>query len=115
MKPGPSTGRLKLARDAIRNHRLEGQIELSEIVTLFAETLGSLDSERPTGRDLRFKPGIGPLTENEVTDLLVARLRRERPNEFGRAGARGYPGSRAECDLVIPTQWAIEIKLARPF
>ena len=90
-------------------------IELSDVVDLFALTLGVLDSEQPTGRDPRFKPGIGPLTENEVTSLLLRRLAREQAADFGKAGPRSYRGSRAECDLVIPGSWAIEIKLARPF
>ena len=74
-----------------------------------------MDAGRPVGADQRFKPGIGPLKETEVTALLLSRLAKDRPVDFGAAGARTYTGSRGECDLVIPNKWAIEIKLARPF
>jgi hypothetical protein len=101
----------------VRQHQIttECPIELDYIVDLFATTLGVIDSERPVGSGGRFKPGIGPLTESEVTGLLCRRLSAEHASEFAKAGPRGYPGSRTECDLVFPGQWAIEIKLARPF
>ena len=90
-------------------------IDLAFLVDIVATTLGVIDAERPVGSAGRFKPGIGPLTENELIAALLTRLAADHPLEFGTAGPRGYPGSRAECDVVIPGAWAIEIKLARPF
>jgi hypothetical protein len=91
------------------------RIELAEIVTIFASTLARIDSDKPVGAAARFKPGIGPLKESEVTALLCQRLASRQDGHFSGVGPCGYPGSKAECDLVIPGLWAIEIKLARPF
>lgn len=48
-------------------------------------------------------------------DLLVKELRRQRPDTYSACSPRGYPGSRNTCDIVIPSSWAMEVKLARPF
>ena len=31
------------------------------------------------------------------------------------AAAKRYPNGRAECDFVLPGEWAVGVKLARPF
>jgi hypothetical protein len=74
-----------------------------------------VDATRPVGASGRFKPGIGPLTEAELVDLLLAELRKRAPEIYKSCSPRGYPGSRNTCDIVIPGSWAIEVKLARPF
>jgi len=93
---------------------LETSIEISQIVSDFAAAIRSIDARKPVGKTQRFKPGVGPLTEFELTDLVVAELRC-RGDHYISCGSRGYPGSRNNCDIVIPHLWAIEIKLARPF
>jgi hypothetical protein len=89
-------------------------VKLSTLVFDFASALREVDATNPVGASGRFKPGCGPLTESELTGLVLRRLR-ERDAMYDRAAARRYPHGRAECDFVLPGEWAVEIKLARPF
>jgi hypothetical protein len=89
-------------------------MELSALIADFAFALRETDATQPVGSSGRFKPGCGPLTESEVTGLIIRRLRSTNTN-YGNAAPMRYPGGRTECDLVLPGQWAIELKLARPY
>jgi hypothetical protein len=89
-------------------------MELSILVADVAYALAEVDATNPVGSSGRFKPGCGPLTESELTALILRRLR-EKNAAYSRAAARRYPNGRAECDFVLPGEWAVEIKLARPF
>jgi len=90
-------------------------MDLASIVTDLAAALKSIDALGPTEPNKSFRPGIGPLTEATLVSLFTEALKVAKPTEYAGAGPRGYPGSRNECDLVIPDKWAIEVKLARPF
>ena len=90
-------------------------IEFSTLVADFANALREADATHPVGAAARFKPGCGPLTESEVTGLILQHLAERKPEVYKGVCAKRYPSGRAECDLVIPNAWAIEIKLARPF
>lgn len=81
----------------------------------FAAALAAVDARAPIGEARRFKPGVGPLTETELTTALLEELKATRPTRYGSAGAQAYPGSRLTCDVVVPGKWALELKLARPF
>ena len=81
----------------------------------YLASLARIDATRPVGLAERFRPGIGPLTEGELTNAVLADLSATEASLYHGCGAKGYPGSRATCDVVIPGRWAIEIKLARPF
>ena len=89
-------------------------MELFSLIADFASALGEVDATNPVGASGRSKPGCGPLTESELTALILRRLR-ERNAIYSRATAMRYPSERAECDLVVPGEWAVEVKLARPF
>ena len=89
-------------------------MELSILVTHFATALHEVDTTNPVGSSGRFKPGCGPLTESEVTSLILRRLR-EKDAIYEGAAAKRYPNGRTECDFVLPGKWAVEVKLARPF
>jgi len=89
-------------------------VELSNLIADFASALAEVDATNPVGSSGRFKPGCGPLTESEVTTLILQRLR-ERNAAYSRAAPRRYSNGRAECDFVVPSEWAVEVKLARPF
>jgi len=89
-------------------------MELSTLVTDFAGALREVDAANPVGSSGRFKPGCGPLTESEVTGLILQWLRARNPIYDGAAAMR-YPNGRTECDFVLPGKWAVEVKLARPF
>jgi len=97
-------------------HTLSGDtIDLPELVSQFATALKAEDSMHPVGVARRFKPGVGPLTEDEVTKGILNQIRRRGVAEFLNCGPRRYPRSRNLCDVVLPGLWAVEIKLARPF
>jgi hypothetical protein len=88
---------------------------LADLVSDFAEVLKVADEGRPLGKARKFKPGIGPLTESELTNLVIEEFKKRKQPAYSSCGSRRYPGSRATCDLVLPDLWALEIKLARPF
>jgi len=92
-------------------------MQLIQIVKHLADALKAVDSTNP--REGNFKPGIGPHKEDNARDFALHYLRNhqdsETANYFEKAGSVQYPGRREMCDLVIPNQWAIELKLLRPF
>jgi hypothetical protein len=92
-------------------------IGLQEIVDDLAVAFKAVDSTAPRGRSRtrEYRPGIGPLTENEATRLAAVWLRKAKPVSYGLAGPKPYPNSRQLCDMVLPGAWAIEVKLIRPF
>ena len=96
---------------------MEEMLHLNELVTDFASAFKVIDTAAPRGRSKKreYQPGIGPLNENEAVRLATAWLKEAKPDIYNGAGPRAYPGSRQLCDLVVPTQWAIEFKLIRPF
>jgi hypothetical protein len=89
--------------------------ELAALVNDLSSSLARIDFRGPVGLAQRFLPGIGPLTEVELTNALMTELLTTCSSLYHGCGEKGYPGSRAKCDIVIPGRWAIEIKLARPF
>jgi len=86
-------------------------------VTDFAAAFKAVDATGPRGRSRtrEYQPGVGPLTENEAARLATEWLQTTKPTQYGLAGPKPYPHSRQLCDLLIPSEWAIEIKLIRPF
>lgn len=86
---------------------------LADFVVQFAGALKSVDSQRPQHRS--YQPGIGPHTESKTVKLAVQQLKDTDPDLYRGAGPKTFPSSRKRCDLVIPEEWAIELKLARPF
>jgi len=90
-------------------------IELATVANNIAAALGVLDSQRPHDAARRYQPGVGPLPETELLDRLLPILQSSNPGLYEQAGSQPYPGSRLDCDLVIPGDWAIECKLARPY
>ena len=91
---------------------------LGDIVSDFADAFKAVDETRPQGasRTRTYRPGIGPLTEAEAVNRVLLHLKESKPSSYYRdASPTRYPNSRQQCDLVIPTEWAIEFKLLRPF
>jgi hypothetical protein len=86
-----------------------------QLVADFSAALAAYDATAPVGPSRRFRPGVGPLTETELTHGIIQEWQARDLPAYRACGPRGYPGSRATCDLVTPSGWAIEIKLARPF
>jgi hypothetical protein len=88
---------------------------IEALVKDVADALARIDAAAPIGSARRFRPGIGPLTESELTDALFRDLAATQPATYLGCGPKSYPGSRAICDIVVQGKWAIELKLARPF
>jgi len=79
-------------------------MELEEVVAAIAESIVRVDSSREPFR--AFQPGVGPYGEPQLVRLIVRYLN-EIP-KYETACAKRTP------DLLIPHEWAIEVKIARP-
>lgn len=88
---------------------------VSEIVNQFTVALREVDSEKPEEKGKPYKPGIGPFTESGAIEHALSKLRAS--DGWKKAETeKGYPSDgRMHCDLYIPHEWAIEVKLLRPF
>lgn len=108
MASNPRTG--ETARRKMR------AVRLPKFVSDFADALQAVDRTGPVGRSNSrvSRPGVGPLQERQAVRLAAAQLAESDPSYVGITSGR-YPGSLLECDLVIPGQWAVEVKMARPF
>ena len=84
-----------------------GGTKMERIVRQFAEALKWIDSSREPHKS--FQPGVGPYGEPQVIKKAVEYLRRTYPIDF--EGAR----TKREPDVLIPGQWALELKIVRPF
>ncbi len=93
-------------------------LPLSELANDFADALYAVDAGRPQGRSRTrvYQHGVGPLSESEATESALKYLRQgSRSTTYAMAAECPYPNSRQICDVVIPGEWAIEVKLARPY
>ena len=80
-------------------------MELSNIVCDIADVLKNFDSEKPIHKS--FNPGIGPFGEPQLVREVSNRL-----NLIN----KGYETqTRRTPDLDVNREWAIEIKIVRPF
>jgi hypothetical protein len=93
-------------------------LSLDDTVSDFADAFKAVDETRPQGasRTRTYRPGIGPLTEADAVNRALEHLKEgTRSSYYLDASPKRYPSSRQQCDLVIPGEWAIELKLLRPF
>ena len=91
-------------------------MQLEFLINQLANALKAVDTTMPI--EGKFKPGIGPHTEDHARDMALNHLRKQEgiiSEYFQQAGSVQYPGSREMCDILIPNEWAIELKLLRPF
>jgi hypothetical protein len=81
-------------------------MNLEELVLDFAEALVHIDA---SGEGFRsFQPGVGPYGEPQLVKLIAAQFNRL-PKYRGAVRTKRTP------DLLIPNEWAIEVKITRPF
>ena len=81
-------------------------MELEQVADDICSSIASLDASRSAFRG--FQPGAGPYGEPQLVKLIAAHLN----------GIKSYGGKvqTKRCpDLLIPNEWAIEFKIARPF
>jgi hypothetical protein len=81
-------------------------MDLEIVVQDIANVLKSIDSSAVAFR--HFQPGVGPYGEPQLVKLLAAGL-----NRIARYGGRVK--TMRSPDLLIEGDWAMEIKIARPF
>lgn len=80
--------------------------ELSQLVSDVSNCLFEIDA---SGAHFKgFRAGVGPFGEPQLVRLLAEKLNRD-PRYGGRAVTKRCP------DLLIRGDWAIEVKIARPF
>jgi hypothetical protein len=79
---------------------------LDDIVADIADGLVRLDASRTPFRG--FQPGVGPYGEPQLVKLIASYLN-ELPKFHGIVYTKRTP------DLLIPNEWAMEFKIARPF
>jgi hypothetical protein len=81
-------------------------MELEEIVSDIASALSALDAVGSRFRE--FQPGVGPFGEPQLVKQISVYL-----NTLAKYG--GTVQTKRCPDLLIPNQWAIEVKITRPY
>lgn len=82
-------------------------MQLAELVEDIANALCAVDA---SGRSHKqFRPGIGPFGEADAVRAALAWLKSSKPEAYRSAATKRLP------DLLIPGQWAVELKIVRPF
>jgi|SRR5271157_984962 len=81
-------------------------MELQEVVTDIATGLSALDASGSRFRE--FQPGVGPFGEPQLVKQIAIYL-----NTLTRYG--GSVRTKRCPDLLIPNEWAIEVKITRPY
>jgi hypothetical protein len=82
------------------------KLSLEHVVDALADALVAIDASGVAFR--HFLPGVGPYGEPQLLSSVAACLNAKLPCD-GRICTKRTP------DLLIPDQWAIECKIARPF
>lgn len=80
---------------------------MKQLVDDFAEALFIIDQSGETFKN--FQPGVGPYGEPQVTRKCLEILKQNYPDRYNGARTKRIP------DILIPDQWAIEVKIVRPF
>lgn len=81
-------------------------LSLERLTGDIADALQAEDASRPKHKN--FRPGIGPFGEPQIVKAIATRLR-QIGGPYSKTVTKRLP------DLLIPQEWAIEVKLARPF
>lgn len=82
-------------------------MELDAFVNDFADALVAVD--KGGTRHKLFQAGIGPFGEADAIRAALNELRTRLPARYGDAVTKRLP------DLLIPREWAFELKIIRPF
>ena len=82
-------------------------MELEALARDIADALAAVDAERAVHK--QFQPGIGPFGEADAVRASLSWLKQTYPDRYREAVTKRIP------DLLVPRQWAIELKVVRPF
>lgn len=93
---------------------MSAELTLPTLVGLVADCLRDVDSSGTPYRSAKppfreYAPGVGPYSETQLVRQLAERLPKKSPVLCAGSCTKRFP------DLLIPSQWAIEAKIARPF
>jgi hypothetical protein len=83
-----------------------GEMKLEETIADIADGLAAIDAQRIPFRG--FQSGVGPYGEPQLVKLIAEYLN-------GLPKYRGVVRTKRTPDLLIPSEWAMEFKIARPF
>ncbi|WAS92859.1 hypothetical protein [Nannocystis punicea] len=83
------------------------ELSLERVVQNFADALVAVDATRVAHKG--FQLGIGPWGESEAVRAALQELQRRHADDYAAARIKRLP------DLLIPSKWAIEFKILRPF
>lgn len=82
-------------------------LALAELVADFADALAAVDATHAVHKE--FQPGIGPFGEADAVRAALAWLRESTAQTYRLAVTKRLP------DLLVPSEWAVEFKVVRPF
>jgi hypothetical protein len=82
-------------------------LALTELVTDLADALAAVDATRAVHKT--FRPGIGPFGEADAVRAALVWLRDSKASAYRAAVTKRLP------DLLVPGEWAVELKVVRPF
>jgi len=80
---------------------------MKQLVNHVAEGLKLIDSSSVPFRN--YQPGVGPYGEPQLVRKVLEYLRRNYPDKYLNSVTKRLP------DVLIHNQWAVEIKIVRPF
>lgn len=83
------------------------ELSLGDLVNDVADSLVAVDRSGVSHK--AFKRGIGPFGEAEAVRAVLANLKNAQPLVYGSAVVKRKP------DLLIPNEWAVELKIIRPY
>ena len=81
-------------------------IELAQLVSDFADCLVEIDSSGIRFKE--FQPGVGPFGEPQLVKMVAGKLN-------GKTAYCGLAATKRQPDLLIKGEWAVEVKIARPY
>jgi len=94
-------------------------VELNSLVSVLADLMHRADGRRPVATNARsgaaYQPGLGPHSESKALSLAIYELELS-DSKLAAAISREvpYPNERRrKCDLVVGSEWAIEVKMLR--
>lgn len=88
-------------------------MELNEIISRLAIAIRKVDASRPIEAGKPYRPGVGPLRENTLLRLIANEVTKNHVHCIMNAP---YPNvAKNRCDIVVNDEWALEVKIARPF
>ena len=82
-------------------------MDLAALIEDLADALVAVDASRSVHK--QFQPGVGPFGEADAVRAALTWLKDSKPDRYKAGATKRLP------DLLIPGQWAVELKIVRPF